>query len=127
MGCSIVVKKFRNHVYISDFFFFRNEKMNFVLRKSRNISNLLGNNWVLAVKKKNRFCRFIPTGRGAWKDGRVRGAEGEGGSMRAVLKQRTLTFEGVPCSSNRGARGLVGSQNFEEKPDWSPTKKTLHY
>ena len=49
MGCSIVVKKFRNHVYISDFFFFRKEKMNFVLRKSRNISNLLGNNWVLLL------------------------------------------------------------------------------
>ena len=24
-------------------------------------------------------------------------------------------------------RGLVGSQNFEEKPDWPPTKKTPHY
>ena len=49
-----------------------------------------GNGWLVLItgpdsKGKNPgFCRFKPTGRGAWKDGRVRGgggsAEGEGGS-----------------------------------------------
>ena len=72
------------------------------------------------------FCRFKPTGRGAWKDGRVRGggggAEGEGGYMRGASNRG-----GHPTAQIVGGRGLVGSQNFEEKPDWSPTKKTLHY
>ena len=65
----------------------------------------------MASKGKNPgFCRFKPTGRGAWKDGRVRGggggsAEGEGGSMRGVSNRG-----GHPTAQIVGGRGLVGSQ-----------------